>query len=105
MEDVCPPIYRDMSVFTATLQMTLDCESGSFELPRFLATAVSTGPWAASPMIPHPGNVYDAIGALDNTQQKIVILRAIQIGTKTPNIADKPSPQKNQMTQPVARQE
>ena len=98
MENVCPPIYRDMSEFTATLQMTFDCKSGSFELPRFLANAVSAGAWAAPPMIQHPRNVHDVIGALDNSQQKIVILRAIQIGAKTSNVADKLPPQKNQMT-------
>src|SRR5262245_60517895 len=98
MEGVRPPIYRDLRLFTATLQMTLDCKSGSLELPRFLANAVSAGAWAAPPMIQHPRNVHDAICVLDNTQQKIVVLRAIEIGTKTPNVADKLSPQKNQVT-------
>src|SRR6266853_2525882 len=98
MERVRPPIYRDVDVFAAALQMTFDCNSGSFELPRFLANAISAGAWASPPMIQHPRNVHDALCALDNTQQKIVILRAIEIGTKTPNISDKLSPQKNQMT-------
>ena len=50
-------------------------------------------------MIQHPRDVSYTLGMFDNPQQQIVILRPIESRTKTSNIRDQLSAQKNQVTQ------
>jgi hypothetical protein len=72
------PIYPYMYEFAAPLKMLFDRAPRSFKLPGFLTDIAGARAFASPPMIQHSWNVGDTIGAFDNAQEKIIILRTVE---------------------------
>src|SRR5881275_1678699 len=55
-------------------------------------------------MIEHPRNMMNAVGALGDTQKKIVILRAVKLRLESANLSHKIPTQKDHVTQVITGQ-
>ena len=96
------PIDRDASLDPFSLNVLFHRAPCRAELPRFLAHVDGAGAGASPPVVKHPRNVMNPVGLLNHTEKQIVILGAIEFGTKSADAPNQFGSHRDKMTEIIA---
>jgi hypothetical protein len=96
------PIDGDVTLDALSPEVLVNGVPSGLELPRFLPKATRARDCASPPMVQHPWNVMNPIGPLDGAEEEIVILRAVELGTKPTDPQDELAPYGNKMAEVIA---